>query len=324
MRLRTNLLLYSFVGVLFCATVFNFGLLYLCIPGPSHFRQNIIIKSGYSTRTVSKILYKSQIIEHPKLFYTISKIYGLFGLHIKSGEYDIVPRITPIQLLKLFISGKSVIHKFTVPEGSTVHEVITRLKNEPLLNGDIEENIQEGILMPQTYFFTFGDTKQKLLSSMKKLMSHTLDELMPLLDSNSVLKTRMDVLNLASIVEKEAYLESEKPRIAAVFLNRLKKHMRLQADPTTIYGITMGKETLKRSLLKSDLRSQNHYNTYYINGLPPSPIACPSKSSIEAVLKPTQTNDIYFVVNGQGGHNFSADLKSHNNNVADYKKRSSK
>lgn len=321
MRLKTNFLLYGLIILLFCATVFSFVLLYLCIPGPSHFRQNVIIKHGYSTNTVSQILYEAQIIEHPKIFFIISKIYGIFGLYIKSGEYDVVPRITPMQLLKLFISGKSVVHKFTVPEGSTVHEIITRLKNEPLLSGDIEENIQEGILMPQTYFYTFGDTKQKLLSSMKKLMSHTLDELMPLLDSNSILKTRMDVINLASIVEKEAYLEAEKPRIAAVFLNRMKKNMRLQADPTTIYGITMGKESLKRSLTKTDLRSKSPYNTYHITGLPPSPIACPSRSSIEAVLKPAQTNDIYFVVNGQGGHNFSADLKSHNNNVAAYKKR---
>ncbi len=266
------------------------------------------------------MLYDANILGYPKIFNIFAKFYGLLGMHLKSGEYTITAHTTPFQLFKILSSGQSILHKFVVQEGSTVHEVVRRLRAESLLKGDIESNITEGILMPQTYFFSFGDTKQKLLSSMKRLMSQALDELMPMLDPSSPLKTRMDVLNLASIIEKEAYLEEEKPRIAGVLLNRLKKNMKLQADPTTIYGITMGKYTLARPLTKSDLRSKNNYNTYYITGLPHAPIALPSRSSIEAAVKPMETKELYFVVNGHGGHNFSDDLAKHNKYIAEYKK----
>ena len=302
-----------------CTTFCTVVLVYISIPGDATQTQNIIIEQGASTEQISKMLYERGIVQHPTVFTILSKGYILLGKYIKSGEYEIAPHITLFRLFKVLSSGVSVVHRLTVYGGMSAHEVIAQLKSENVLKGDIDDDVQEGIFLPQTYFFSFGDDRKKIVSTMKKLMSTTLDELMPQLSPNSPLKTRMDVLNLASIVEKEASLVSEKPRIAAVFLNRLKKKMKLQADPTTIYGITMGKYRIGRKLTKADLLGATPYNTYYINGLPPSPIACPDRSSIEAVINPAQTNELYFVVNGIGGHNFSATLDAHNKYVKQYR-----
>jgi UPF0755 protein len=149
-------------------------------------------------------------------------------------------------------------------------------------------------------------------------MSEILDKYMLELSPDSPLKTRMDVLTLASIVEKEAFFDDEKPHIAGVFINRLKKGMKLQADPTTIYGITLGKSKLGRMLTRKDLLIKSEYNTYHIHGLPPTPIACPGIKSIAAVVHPLKTNDLYFVVDGTGRHKFSHDFKIHNNNIQEY------
>lgn len=319
-RARTYLIA-ALIIIVLGFTAVNGALLYLALPGPLESRQEIIIERGKSTKAIARKLSEANIIRYPLLFNVISKACGLLlGRHLKSGEYEILAHATPFQVLRILASGKSIIHKFTVVEGSQVHETIVRLRTEALLTGEIEDDITEGFLMPSTYFFSFGDTRQKLLSQMKKSMSEALDELTPLLSPDSPIKNRIELLTLASIVEKEAYLESEKSRIASVFLNRLKKGMKLQADPTTIYGITLGKYILSRPLSKADLRSQTLYNTYYITGLPPSPIACPSRSSIEAVVKPTKTRDLFFVVNGMGGHNFSSDLATHNSHVESYRK----
>lgn len=295
-------------------------LLYLASVGPLKTEKTIIINSGTSARHISRILAEHEIIRYPFIFRTIAIAARTLGYTLKSGEYAFTSHITAFQVLQLLESGKSVIHKFVVPEGVTVNEIRTKLQNEPLLVGEVEDNIMEGFLMPSTYFFSFGDQRQKLVSQMKRLMSEALDEITPLLDKTSPIKTRSELLILASIVEKESYLEEEKPHIAAVFLNRLKKNMMLQADPTTIYAITQGKYRLARPLSKKDLKIASPYNTYYVSGLPPSPIACPSKSAIEAVAKPSKSDDLYFVVDGNGGHNFSSDLATHNSNVMKYRR----
>ena len=319
MKIKTYLIA-ALILIALGFTALNGILLYLNLPGPLELPENIIIERGKSTRAIAARLAENKIIRYPLLFNVIAKVYGLKGHHLKSGEYAILERATAFQILRILTSGQSIIHKFTVVEGSYIHDAIVRLRAEKLLEGEIEDDVTEGYILPSTYFFSFGDSKQKLLSQMKRAMSEVLDEFTPRLQADSPIKSRLELLTLASIVEKEAYLESEKPRIAAVFLNRLKKGMKLQADPTTIYGITLGQYHLSRPLNKADLRAQTLYNTYYITGLPPSPIACPSRSSIEAAVKPAKTKDIFFVVNGSGGHNFSSDLATHNSNVESYKK----
>lgn len=298
----------------------SLSLLYVITPGPLSETKNVIIYKGTSTKQIATELHTQNIIRLPYFFNILAKCYALRGKYLKSGEYALTPGANPIQVLRILASGNSIIHKLKIIEGSTINDIIEKLYNEPLLTGNIEADCTEGFLMPSTYFYSFGDSRQKLLSQMKRLMSETLDELMPGLPSNSLIKTRIEVLTLASIVEKEAGSEAEKPIIAGVFYNRLKKKMKLQADPTTIYALTLGKERLDKPLTKKDLLIKSPYNTYYTSGLPPTPIACPSRSSIEAVIRPAKTDALYFVVNGSGGHNFSNNLETHNINVQKYRK----
>lgn len=207
-----------------------------------------------------------------------------------------------------------------IPEGITVSEIISKINGEERLVGEIIGTIPEGFLMPSTYFYSYGDQKEQIISKMRTLMSLELDKVMTRLLPNSPLKNRLDVLTLASIVEKEATLDEEKPIIAAVFINRLKKNMRLQACPTTIYAITRGQYKLTRNLTKKDLTIKSPYNTYYTPNLPPGPISCPGVKSLEAVVNPAKVNFLYFVSNGKLGHYFSSNYDDHIRYVGTYRK----
>ncbi len=304
--------------LLLILSMINFSLYYLLVPGSLSKTQVEIIETNLKIRDITNKLYRLDIIKYPKLFTLFAKLYSL-KYPLKSGEYIFTAYISPIQVLKILSNGKSIIHKITVQEGAMVDEIIDRINNEPLLFGDIIHNVPEGFLMPATYFFSYGDRREKIITQMRDLMSNNIDNVMQKLPPTSPLKSRMDVLTLASIVEKETNLEREKPMVAAVFLNRLKKNMKLQADPTTIYAITRGKFKLTRPLTKKDLMIDSNYNTYYIHGLPLGPIACPSLKSLEAVVSPSDTKALYFVVNPAGGHHFSDNLIDHNRNVQNYR-----
>ena len=293
---------------------------YLMLPGPLAEQKIIIIEPKTRIKDIAKHLHDEDVIHNRFVFNIIAKFYSKFRSPLRSGEYEFTKHITPLQVIRILSSGKSVVHKLVIPEGSTVAEIIDKLTSEHRFIGTINENVEEGFLMPSTYFYTFRDQRSKLLLHMKSLMSEALDELMPKLSKDSPLKTRLDVLTLASIVEKEAMYDDEKPHIAGVFINRLRKKMKLQADPTTIYAITLGKYKLDHPLTKNELRINSQYNTYYATGLPPTPISCPGKKAIEAVIAPTETGDLYFVVDGTGRHNFSSTLEAHNINIAQYKK----
>lgn len=295
----------------------NFGIFYLFVPGPLKENKDVIIKQKLSTQQVAELLNDNKIIKYPLLFTALAKIYSLKH-SIKSGEYTFTPNTSPIQTLRILASGRSIIHKLVIPEGVMVSEVIEKINNEERLMGEILGVIPEGFLMPSTYYYSYGDQKEQIINKMRKLMSLEIDKAMEKLAPDSPLKTRHDVLILASIVEKETNLDSEKPLVASVFLNRLKKHMKLQADPTTIYSITLGMRKLGRLLTKKDLAIQSPYNTYYAFNLPPGAISCPSKKSIEAVVNPAKTDYLFFVANGKGGHNFSSNLNDHNKHIQNY------
>ncbi|WP_410521197.1 endolytic transglycosylase MltG [Candidatus Tisiphia endosymbiont of Ditula angustiorana] len=297
----------------------NFCIFYLFVPGLLAESKTLIIKPKLSINQITTILNDNKIIKYPYLFAFLTKMYSLKH-PIKSGEYIFTQNISPMQTLKILSNGKSIIHKMIIPEGMRVHEIIQKINNEERLIGEILGTIPEGFLMPSTYFFSYGDQKEQIIDKMRKLMSLQLDKVMAKLSPNSPLKTRLDVLILASIVEKEASLDAEKPLIAAVFLNRLTKHMKLQADPTTIYAITLGKDKLARRLTKKDLAIQSPYNTYYVFNLPPGAISCPGVKSLEAVVNPATIDSLYFVVNIKGGHNFSNNLNDHNKYVEIYRK----
>lgn len=297
----------------------NYGIFYLFVPGDLGENKTIIIRPKLSINQIAIILNDNKIIKNPLLFAILAKIYSLKHA-LKSGEYIFTRNISPMQTLRILSSGKSIIHKLVIAEGTTVNEIMTRINNEERLMGEILGVIPEGFLMPATYFFVYGDQKEQLIDQMRKLMSAELAKAVEKLSPNSPLKTRLDILILASIIEKETSLNEEKPLIAAVFINRLNKKIKLQADPTTIYAITLGKEKLARSLTRKDLMIESPYNTYYVTGLPVGAISCPGKKSIESAVNPAKTDSLYFVVNGIGGHNFSNNLSDHNRHVDNFRK----
>lgn len=292
-----------------------FVIAYLHLPGSLLEKKILIIPKGTSKNEISKMLAQQEIIYFPWLFKKISKFYSL-----KSGEYQFTRNITPAQILEKLVSGKSMIHRLLIPEGLYTQQIIEMLNKENRLFGTIHEPIPEGYLMPSTYFYSYGDTVETLVNQMRNNMSSILDEAVTLLSQNSPIKTRKEILILASIVEKEAGSDEEKPKIAAVFLNRLKIGMKLQSDPTVIYAITSGKFKLNRKLNRSDLSIDSPYNTYKVYGLPLGAIAAPGEKSIMSVIKPANIDDLYFVVDGKGGHNFAKTLKAHNKNIRQYKK----
>lgn len=292
----------------------TFFIAYLHLPGPLQETKILIIPKGTSKSKISKMLAQENVIYLPRIFKRISKFYLL-----KSGEYQFTHNISPKQILEKLVSGKSMIHRMLIYEGFTVAQIINMLDAEDRLFGTIREPVPEGYLMPSTYFYSYGDTVETLINQMRNNMSSALDDAMDLLPANSPIKTRKDLLILASIIEKEAGYDGEKPKIAAVFLNRLKIGMKLQADPTVIYAITEGQEKLNRKLTRKDLTIDSPYNTYKVYGLPPGAIACPGKKSILAVVTPANIDALYFVIDGQGGHNFSRTLKEHNENIRKYK-----
>lgn len=317
LKIKLFILISISVVVICIANIFG-G--YLLLPGNLDEEKIVIIKPRLSIHKISVLLEKENVIKNAKLFEVVSRIYSNFE-PLKSGEYKFTKNITPYQVLRVLVKGKSIVHRMFIPEGYTVSQIIDIVNSEERLTGKINGNIPEGYLMPSTYFYTYEDQREKLIDEMRKGMSNALDEVMPKLSKDSPLKTRKDVLILASIVEKEAGSDQERPKIAAVFINRLKKGMKLQADPTTVYAITEGKESLGRSLKRKDMKIKSPYNTYHVYGLPVGPISCPGRASLEAVVSPAKIAALYFVVNGKGGHSFSKTLKEHNRHVQKFKDR---
>jgi UPF0755 protein len=209
-----------------------------------------------------------------------------------------------------------VVRRLTLPEGITVAQAVAVLRGAEGMEGDVAAEPAEGELLPDTYFYSWGDSRDRMLTRQRRAMTELLKGLWEKRAADLPLKTPHEALVLASIVEKETGVAEERPRIAAVFINRLRRGMRLQADPTTIYGITQGKAPLDRPLSRADLEAHNAWNTYVIDGLPPTPIAIPGRAALAAVLNPPATDDLYFVSDGSGRHVFASTLAEHNRNVA--------
>lgn len=309
----------AIIAIIAFLLALNLIIFYLFYSGPLKHDKYLIIPYGLAKEKVIDKLHNEGVIRTPFIFRIFLELFSLKN-SIKSGQYKFTAEITPYQVIKILIRGKSVLHRLVIPEGVTIYEIVKIIEENSLLTGDIKNDFLEGYLMPDTYFYSYGDKKQRLIDKMRNDMSAALDELMPKLKTSSPLKNRMDVLILASIVEKEATYDSEKPIIASVYLNRLKKNMRLQADPTIIYAITEGKTNWNKAVYYKDLKFKSPYNTYINYGLPPGAISCPGYKSIAAVVNPKQTDYIYFVADGNGRHKFASNYKSHLKNVAIYRK----
>jgi UPF0755 protein len=284
-------------------------------PGPSTAETIVIIPKGAGLSRIADLLQDAGVIGEDWLFTVIVKVLGQ-DQALKAGEYEIPAGSSMRQVMDLLVAGLTVVHKVTFAEGLSAWEIVQVLNAAPDLAGPPVEVIPpEGSLLPETYFFERGDTRQDILDRMMAGHQNALARLWPARASGLPIANEAAWIVLASIVEKETGLASERPLVASVFVNRLKKGMRLQSDPTVIYGITEGKGPLGRGLTRKELDTPTPYNTYQIDGLPPGPIANPGLASLEAVLHPADTEYLYFVADGTGGHVFAETLKEHNENV---------
>ena len=287
--------------------------------GPLEKTKNVLIPRGAGPSIMAKVLQEQGVISHPRLF-RIALMVDPTPKPIKAGEYEMPPHISMARLVELLQSGKLVQRRLTIPEGATTAEIIDLVRKTDALSGEVTVDAKEGDLLPETYFYSRDDTRDGVLLRMKEAMEKTLDEAWRKRAAGLPYASKRDALILASIIEKETSLSTERTRVAAVYVNRLRIRMRLESDPTTIYGVTNGKGMQGRELTRADLQSSSPYNTYVVAGLPPGPICNPGRASILAAVAPApRERALYFVADGQGGHSFANNVYEHNRNVARWK-----
>ena len=285
--------------------------------GPSTTTANFLVKPNTGVIEIAEQLERRGLISDSRIFRLGVRAYG-HDAALKAGEYEIKAGASMRDIMDLMRSGRSVLASLTIPEGLTVEQAFARIAEHDALTGDMPAELPpEGSLAADTQKFTRGATRQqiidKMLADQKKLVESIWNRRapdLPLADIN-------EFVTLASIVEKETGRGDERSRVAAVFINRLKLPMRLQSDPTIIYGLFGGKgKPSDRPIYQSDIEKPTPYNPSLIDGLPPTPIANPGRAALEAVANPSKTDDLYFVADGSGGHAFAATLEEHNENVA--------
>jgi UPF0755 protein len=283
-------------------------------PGPLAEDRVVNIPRGLGIRDISDLLQREGVIDQPYVF-----MGGIIALkargELKYGEYQFTKRASLADVVDTIVEGKVVQHALTVPEGLTSEQIVARLLETDALTGQIKEIPREGTLLPETYRFTRGMAREQIIQRMQQAHRRVLQEVWEHRMQDLPVKTPEQLVTLASIVEKETGRPDERTRVAAVFVNRLKTRMRLQSDPTIIYGLTGGKGSLGRPILKSEIEQSTPYNTYVIDGLPPGPIANPGRASLEAAANPARTKELYFVADGTGGHVFSDNYAEHQKNV---------
>jgi UPF0755 protein len=271
-----------------------------------------IPRSG--VRDVAESLEREGVINQPWIFIGAVILQKARG-DLKSGEYQFTRHASLQDVINTIIEGKVVQHGITIPEGLTSQQIVQRLLDTDILAGNIREIPREGSLMPETYRVQRGMPREQLIQRMQQAQRRVLQEAWERRAPDLPIKSPDDLLTLASIVEKETGKADERTRVAAVFVNRIKQRMRLQSDPTIIYGLVGGKGTLGRPILRSEITMPTPYNTYVIDGLPPGPIANPGRASIEATANPARTKELFFVADGSGGHTFSETLDQHQRGV---------
>ena len=284
-------------------------------PGPLDRERTVVIPRGVGIRDVAELLRRERIIERPMVFVGGAIVTGTSS-DVKAGEYLFEPGTSMRDVLDTLVDGRAIQHTVTIAEGLTSEQIVQRLRENEVLIGDIEAVPPEGTLLPETYKINRGMTRQQMITRMQTAHKRLVQETWERRAQDLPVKTVEEFVTLASIVEKETGKADERTRVAAVFINRLNRRMRLQSDPTIIYGLSGGKGTLGRSLTRDDVERATPYNTYAIDGLPPGPIANPGRASLEAVANPSRTKELYFVADGTGGHVFATSYDQHLKNVA--------
>jgi UPF0755 protein len=292
-------------------------------PGPLTAQKSIAIPQGDGVIAIADRLASEGVIASQWAFVTNFKARRILGgkqAPLKHGEYVFKAGMSMREVLEVITDGKGIQYKVTVPEGLTTVQILERLKANANLDGDVEGPPPEGSVLPETYAVTKGMARADVISKMQAAMKQTVQAAWDKRAADLPIKTPEEAVVLASIVEKETGRADERPKIAGVFINRLRKNMRLQSDPTILYGLYGGAVQWGKPILQSEIDAKNAHNTYKINGLPPTPICNPGKAAIEAVLNPEPTSNLYFVADGTGGHTFSETLKEHNEAAAEWRK----
>lgn len=291
-------------------------------PGPLGHTTVAVIPKGEGVYEIASRLEREGIISDRRMFmaqYLAERLYTNYAegkpIQLKAGEFEIRKQASLRQVLDTLSEGRAILYRITIPEGLTSAQIVERLKAEPNLEGEIGQIPPEGSLLPDTFKFSRGMPRQELVDRMRTEQQRLLATLWEKRQKNLPFETPEQAMTLASIVEKETGRADERSRVAGVFVNRLRSRMRLQSDPTIVYGIIGGQGSLGRPITRPDIDTRTAYNTYQIDGLPPGPICNPGRSAIEATLDPAKTTDLYFVADGTGGHTFSASLKEHNSAV---------
>lgn len=291
------------------------GALRMMAPGPLDHTETVVVPRGSGIEAIALTLDDAGVVDSPLLFVAGAKLTG----PLKAGEYAFPAGISIDGILEMMRQGRTVVRRFTVPEGLTSAQVVALLDKEPALAGEVKAVPKNGSLLPETYHYSYGDSRVSLLERMERSMDQAVAEAWKGRDQNLPFETPQQALTLASIVEKETGIPAERAKVAGVFVNRLEAGMKLQSDPTVIFALTDGSGELGRTLTRNDWKLESPYNTYHAAGLPPGPIANPGRASIQAALHPERHDFLYFVADGTGGHVFAKTLPDHNRNVAKWR-----
>ena len=287
-------------------------------PGPLAADKVVMIVREDDGGSIADQLERAGVVDSAMWFNILTLLDGNRGA-LKRGEYAFKAGMSMNDIESELVAHRVVRYKLTIPEGLTSDQIVQRLRDDTVLIGDIKESPREGSLMPDTYYFERGDTRLSILARMAKMQTKAIEDVWKGRAPDLPIKSPGEMVTLASIVEKETGKPDERPHVAGVFVNRLEKRMRLESDPTIVYGLALGKGTLGRSITRADLAQSTPYNTYIIDGLPPGPICNPGKAALEAVANPSRSKDLYFVADGTGGHVFAETFDQHQKNVAHWR-----
>lgn len=309
---------FTFILVVMIAAsgVYFYGKQKIESPGPLQEDRIVNIPSRAGVTDIADILQREGVIDNNRWAF-IGAVFALKARSdLKPGEYLFPKSASLRDIIGTIVEGKVVQHAITVPEGLTSEQIVARLSENDILSGSVREIPREGTLLPETYKFPRGAPREQVIGRMQQAQKRVLGEIWERRNPDIPIKSPEQLVTLASIIEKETGRADERSRVAAVFVNRLRQKIKLQSDPTIIYGLVGGKGTLGRPIKRSEIQQPSPYNTYVVDGLPPGPIANPGRASLEAAANPARTRDLFFVADGSGGHSFSDSYDQHQKNVA--------
>jgi len=296
--------------------VYVYGRQKLEAPGPLQEDKVVNIPARAGMTDIADILQREGVIDNNRWAF-IGSVFALKARsELKPGEYSFQKSASLRDVIGTIVEGKVVQHAVTIPEGLTSEQIVARLSENDVFAGAVREMPREGTLLPETYKFPRGTSRDQVIARMQQTQKRVLAEIWERRNPDIPVKTPEQLVTLASIVEKETGKADERSRVAAVFVNRLRQKIKLQSDPTIIYGLVGGRGTLGRPIKRSEIQQPSPYNTYVVEGLPPGPIANPGRASLEAAANPARTRDLFFVADGTGGHAFTETYDQHQKNVA--------